>query len=72
MLVELDYLPLAYYADNRITAVFFAANLLVHIVLFATLFALVQSLARALPISRKPTMAHELKNFLERFGSSAK
>ncbi len=43
LLDELGYLPNAYYADDRITPVLMVANLVIHLALFAMLFALVYS-----------------------------
>ena len=43
LLAELGYLPNAYYADDRITPVLMVANLVLHLALFAMLFALVYS-----------------------------
>ncbi len=47
LLDELGYVPNAYYADDRITPVLMIANLVLHLALFAMLFALAYSQRRA-------------------------
>lgn len=46
LLTELGYLAERYYAGDRITVVLMASNLLLHLAVFATLFALVYSQRR--------------------------
>ena len=41
LLEQLDYLPRAYYANDRITPVLMLANIVLHLALFTALFALV-------------------------------
>ncbi len=47
LLDELRYFDARFYAHDGITFYFFGANLLVHLALFLTLFALIYSLSRA-------------------------
>lgn len=46
-LVQLDYMPMEYYADQRITPMLLVTNLALHLALFAVLFLFVYTLRKA-------------------------
>ncbi len=46
-LVQLDYMPVAYYADQRITPMLLVTNLALHLALFTALFVFVYTLRKA-------------------------
>lgn len=45
-LVQLDYMPMEYYADQRITPMLLVTSLALHLALFTALFVFVYSLRR--------------------------